>query len=84
MPVICRPATALNRAAQLKISGRATLRPMVTTSFDTAEAVRRWRKMARSSTRPTSGASTNTDTSRAAHLGQPHTLWALKYMAAEM
>ena len=84
MPVIWRPATAVNRAARLNSSGRATLKPMAITSLDTAEAVRRCRKMSRSSTRPTSGASTNTDTTRAAHLGQPHRVWALKYIAAEM
>ena len=82
--MIRRPATAENRAAWLNSSGRATLKPMATTSLDTAEAVLRCRKISRSSTRPTSGASTKAETTSAAHLGQPHSVWALKYMAAEM
>ena len=66
------------------MAGSATLRPMATTSFDTALAVRRLRKMNRSSTSPMAGATRNTDSTRAGRIGQFHSLTAWKYMAAEM
>ena len=65
-------------------AGRATLSPMVTTSFATALAVRRLRKIKRSSSSPTAGASTNTERISAGTIGQPHPSVALKYMAADM
>ena len=56
---------------------------MATTSLATADAVRRWRKISRSSTSPSAGASTNTDRTRAGTIGQPHSSRAWKYMAAD-
>src|SRR5918995_7123550 len=83
MPWGVWPATGWKSASSSNRLGRATERPMVTTSFATAEAVRRWRKMRRSSTRPMNGANTNTDKIRAGTVPQPHSSRAWKYMAAD-
>jgi hypothetical protein len=65
------------------MAGMATVRPMVTTSLASAELVRRWRKITRSSSRPSAGARMKTDTTSAGTRPQPHTVRAWKYMAAD-
>ncbi len=57
---------------------------MATTSLATAELVRRWRKMSRSSTSPMAGATTRTARTKAGTMLQPHSFRAWKYRAAEM
>ena len=54
------------------------------TSFDTALAVRRLRKMTRSRIKPIAGARMNTDRISAGTIGQSQSSRALKYIAAEM
>ena len=63
--------------------GIATVRPMATTSLATAELVRRWRKIRRSSTSPRRGARMKTESTSAGMISQPHSTRAWKYMAAE-
>ena len=84
MPSGVWPATAWKLVTSSNRFGRATVRPMVTTSFATAGAVRRWRKMSRSSSSPMSGATTNTDRTRAGTVAHPHSSRAWKNSAAEM
>ena len=64
--------------------GEREVSPRATTSLATDEAVRRWLKIKRSSSRPTSGASTKTDRTNAGRMSQPHVSRAWKNMAAEM
>ena len=78
------PATALKSDEEVEEARRcATARPMVTTSLAIAEAVRRWRKISRSRSSPSSGASTTTDTRTAGTSGHSHSTLALKNIAAE-
>ena len=83
MPVGVRPATATKSAMMLNSSGMATVSPSATTSFDTADAVRRWLKITRSRNSPSAGASTNTERMRAGTMLHPHSSRALKNMAAD-
>ena len=83
MPVGVRPATASKSAMMSNSSGMATVRPRATTSLATAEAVRRWLKISRSSNSPSAGASTNTERMRAGTMPQPHSSRALKNIAAD-
>ena len=83
MPVGVRPATGSNPTITSNRAGRATDRPMATTSFATDDPVRRWLKISRSSTSPMAGARTNTDRTRAGRIAQPHSSWAWKYIAAD-
>ena len=57
---------------------------MAITSFETADAVRRLRKISRSSVRPISGASTKTERMSAGTMPHSQSCRALKNMAAEM
>ena len=84
MPCGVRPATASNPTITSKRLGMATARPSATTSLASAEPVRRCRKTRRSMARPTSGASTNTDSTRAGTIAHSHSVRAWKYIAAEM
>ena len=63
--------------------GSATARPIVTTSFAMADALRRWRKITTSSSTPTSGANTTTDSRIDGSSGHSHSTLVLKNIAAE-
>ncbi len=59
-------------------AGIATARPMVTTSFDTAEAVRRCRKISHSSAIPSNGATITTARTTDGTMPHPQSVLALK------
>ena len=71
------------RSASTTIAGMPTSSPIDTTWRAIGGALRRWRKSARSSTNPTTGATTSTATAKAGAIGQPSRTWSTKYTAAE-
>jgi hypothetical protein len=83
MPVGVRPATAENPVTSSNRLGRATVKPMATTSLATAEELPRCRKISRSSTSPIAGARMKTDRTSAGMTGHPQSVRAWKYMAAD-
>ena len=77
------PATPEKPVSVSKRLGSATDNPIATTSFETAEAVLRCRKISRSMRKPIRGASTNTARISAGTVDHPHSTRAWKYIAAE-